>query len=91
MLHRIRDCCNNKQDQLSNVVAVYETFIGGKNIRNSQGGKGKSVVLCMVEKCGKLISYVVVDKKTKSLLPHIKENIKDNSDLMKDELFSYNS
>jgi len=91
MLHRIRECFNIKEDQLSNVVEVDETFIGGKNKPNQQGGKGKSVVLGMVERGGKLISKVVEDRKTKSLLPHIKENIKEDSDLMTDELLSYNS
>jgi transposase-like protein len=90
MLHRIRECFNIKTEQLSNEVEIDETFIGGR-IPNGQGGKGKSVVLGMVERSGKLISKVVPNRKTKTLLPIIKENVKENSVVNTDELLSYNS
>ena len=90
MLHRIRECFNIKTEQLQNEIEVDETFIGGRT-PNGQGGKGKTVVLGMVERSGKLISKVVENRKSKTLIPIIKENVKENSVINTDELLSYNS
>ena len=91
MLHRIRNCYNIQTEQLTNEVEIDETFVGGKNKPNCQGGKDKSIVFGMVERGGKFIGKVVPNRQTKSLLPHIKENIKENSNVMTDELLSYQS
>ena len=101
MLHRIRNCYGIETPILKNEVEVDETFIGGKskntNLKDGEkkpmgrSCKEKTPVLGMVERGGKLISKVVEDTKSKTLIPHILENVKENSEVMTDEWLSYKS
>ena len=101
MLQRIRNCFGIETEQLSGVVEVDETFIGGKyNNQNIKEGekrdqgrsvKQKTPVLGMVERGGKLIGKVVSDTKSKTLIPHIVQNIKGGVSVMTDEWMSYKS
>jgi transposase-like protein len=91
MLQRIRNCFGIKIEPLEGIVEVDETFIGGKMV-GGQGGKGKSIVMGMLERVsGKVISQVVPNRKSITLTPHITQNISPNSDIMTDEFLSYKS
>ncbi len=72
-------------------VEVDETYIGGKRHgKRGRGAEGKTPVLGMVERKGKIIAKVVSNVKGKTLLPIIKEKILDKSIVYTDELPSYN-
>lgn len=70
-------------------VEIDETYIGGYEA-GAVGGKGKTVVLGMKERGGKVMTRVVADRKMSSLLPVIAENVKLHTTIHTDELHSYN-
>lgn len=96
MLHRIRLAM---QDDLSGgnlggEVEVDETYIGGKarnmhaeRRRRTIGGanRGKTVVLGMLERGGKVRASVVPDRKRDTMRPIVGANVDEGSTLMTDE------
>lgn len=69
-------------------VEVDETFIGGK-AEGGQGGKGKIVVLGMMERNGDIITEVVPNRRSGTLLPAIRANVKQYTEIHTDELVAY--
>jgi len=69
-------------------VEVDETFVGGFE-NKAYGGKGKTVVMGMLEEGGDVISKVVPDRKEFTLFPIIAENIKAGTEIHTDEYRSY--
>lgn len=69
-------------------VEVDETFIGGK-MAGGQGGKGKQVVLGMLERNGDVVTEVVANRKSGTLMPLIKKHVKRHSEVHTDELIAY--
>ena len=69
-------------------VEVDETFIGGYK-RRGQGGKGKAVVFGMRQRGGDIVTRVVADRKSGTLLPHIDKFVKPYSNVHTDELIAY--
>lgn len=102
ILQRIRQCfkCENNH-KLSNEVEVDETYIGGRernkcnhNLNKNKGTQGRSVktkvpVLGMVERNGKLVSYIVPDTKSSTLTPNILQTIDFNTTIYTDEWKGY--
>jgi transposase len=70
-------------------VEIDETNIGGHK-EGGEGGRGKAIVLGMMERGGNVMTKVVADKKMNTLIPHIVENVKLHSTVHTDELRSYN-
>jgi transposase len=70
MGHKIREhmAAIDGDEPLSGTVQVDETYIGGYE-RNAQGGKGKAVLMGMLENAGRVITEVVPDRKMKTLIP----------------------
>ena len=68
-------------------VEVDETYLGGYE-RGGQGGKGKTTVLGMMDE-NEVITRVVPNVKRATLIPHIKDNVKEGSLVNTDELKSY--
>lgn len=100
MLHRIRYAMGMEPaEQLDGTVEIDETFVGGKeknkhaNKREggTQGGKGKSVVMGMVQRNGKLIAMQVPDAEKKTLLPIIHAAIAKGTTICSDEFPAYTS
>jgi transposase-like protein len=102
MLHRIRLAMQTKTFlRLSGEVEVDETFIGGKarNMHKSKrvskgikgtGASGKTPVMGMLERDGRVKAEVVPDIKAKTLHPRIKESVANGSAVYTDALNSYN-
>jgi transposase-like protein len=103
MLHRIRESLgettNNKIGGTNGgQVEIDETFVGGK-VRNmhksrrpkdaSQGGKGKAVVLGMLERGGKVRAKVIKDRTKINVAPVVKNHIADGSRVITDEFSVY--
>ncbi len=70
------------------VVEVDETFMGGYD-KGGFGGKGKTVVLGMRERDGHLTTRVVPDRKWDTLIPHIVEHVRPETEIHSDELHGY--
>lgn len=69
-------------------VQIDETFIGGV-AANAQGGKGKAVVLGMMETNGDIVTEVVPNRRSGTLLPIIKHHVRIHSEIHTDELIAY--
>jgi transposase-like protein len=102
MLHRIRLAMQTPTfSRLSGEVEVDETFVGGKarnmhkRDRERKGIKGaasagKTPVLGMIERGGRVKAEVVPNVKASTLRPRVKESIATGSSVYTDALPSYN-
>ena len=90
MLHKIRQYMAMENEQtLSGEVEIDETFVGGKNknrhkdkkVERCQGRsfKDKVPVFGILERGGKVIAKVVPNTQAKTLVPIIKEYVKEES------------
>lgn len=101
MLHRIREMLNDQDPSLmQGTVEVDETYVGGKNknrhahkkIDSTQGrsAKDKTPVVGMIERNGKVKTFVVQDTNADTLHNIVKSNIDANVTLITDAYRSYN-
>lgn len=101
MLHRIRLGMQDMTEggKLSGEVEVDETFIGGK-ARNMHAGKrkekiqgrgpsGKTVVMGMLQRGGKVRAAVIKDRDKPTLHGNVDANVEVGSNVFTDELVSY--
>ncbi|MCB2083345.1 MAG: IS1595 family transposase [Sphingomonadaceae bacterium] len=72
-------------------VEIDETLVGGATTGGGRGNyrSNKTVVLGMVERDGDIVTAVVPDVKRASLLPHIKQNVREGTLVHTDQLHSY--
>ena len=101
MLQRIRLAMQDGFDggKLKGQVEVDETFIGGKarnmhiakrkKVITGRGATGKTVVMGMLERGGKVKARVIAERDKKTLHAKIGENVEVGSHVMTDELISY--
>jgi transposase-like protein len=101
LLHRIRLAMQDDLSggNLGGEVEVDETFIGGKArnmhkdrkarvMKGKRGGAdagGKSIVLGMLQRQGKVIASVIPDRKNASIQPLVRGNVDPGSKIMSDE------
>ena len=80
-------------DPLSGHIEVDEAYIGGKDKTigrpTFKNGSKKTGVFGMVERNGDIITRVIPDSKTKTLMPHIVEHIEQGSTVSSDEFNVY--
>ncbi len=90
MSHKIREhmALVDGDGLLQGQVEVDETFIGGYK-PGAQGGRGKAIVMAMVEKDGEIVTEVIPDRSAKTLLPHIRDHIEKGSEVHTDEHLGY--
>jgi hypothetical protein len=102
MLHRIRVAMGGTDGGKiggNGPVEIDETFVGGKvkNMHNSrrvkslpyQGGKGKAIVLGMLERGGQVRAGLVESRLRKAIQPPIHENVEAGSYIITDEFSTY--
>ena len=98
MLQRLRYACDVPIDMMEGDIEMDEAYFGGKNkwrhwnkkIPNSQGrsGKGKISVFGALEKgSGRFFARVTSDTKMRTLVPIIKDKIKEGSNVNTDEWY----
>lgn len=69
-------------------VEIDETFVGGYKA-GGMGGVGKTVVLGMMERGGDVMTRVVPNRRSGTLLPVIRANVKPHTEVHTDELVAY--
>jgi transposase-like protein len=102
MLHRIRKAMTDVSgDKLggNGPIEADETFVGGKvkNMHKSRrvkgmnysAGNGKTIVMGMLERGGKVRAKVIADRKLNNMQPVLDDNIHPGSHLITDEHTNY--
>jgi hypothetical protein len=102
MLHRIRVAMGDDDGgKLGGFgpVEIDETFVGGKvkNMHKSRkvkglnyaAGGGKTIVMGMLERGGKVRAKIVKDRKMESMLPPVHENVRHGASIITDEHSTY--
>jgi transposase len=69
-------------------VEIDETYIGGFEA-GAHGGRGKTVVFGMMERGGDIVTTVVPNRRSGTLLPKILDNVKRHSTVHTDEFVAY--
>jgi transposase len=78
--------------KLSGHVEIDETYVGGyrrKQARGEAPGKGKTVVMGLVQRGGAFKGHVVPDNKKPTLLPHIFQDVAPGTTISTDTLAAY--
>lgn len=99
MLQRLREACStpDNQDKLRGVIEIDECFIGGKErnkherkkLKAGRGSVGKTAVLGMRERKGRVRAMVVQSTDIETIQPAIHANVEVNSTLLTDESTAY--
>jgi len=84
------------QDQdgelLNDIVEADETYIGGKQKgKRGRGAANKTPVIGIAERDGEVKAIVAENTKASTIIPFIKENVEQGSEVMTDEYLSYTS
>jgi transposase-like protein len=103
MLHRIRLVVQDSEGgaQLSGIVEADETFVGGKvknmhkdkkprGVSKSRGVAGKTIVLGMLERGGRVKAQVVADRTQAILHEQIGKHVEEGTNVVTDEWRPYN-
>jgi transposase-like protein len=87
---QIRGILTEDSGILTGKVEIDETYIGGKRSGpRGRGAAGKTIVMGMVERGGKVRAKVVPDVKARTLLPEIEANVLKDAVVYTDDLLSY--
>ena len=97
MLGRLREACGNDSKMLGGIVAVDETFVGGKErnkhkskkLKAGRGTVGKTPVMGMRERGGRVKAKVVPNTDAKTLQSAIHEHVATGSMLHTDDYGGY--
>jgi len=91
MFKQIRSMLEENHNNMSGPVEADETYIGGKRHgKRGRGAEGKTPIVGIVQRKGKLIATATSNVKATTLLPIIKEHVLPDAVIYTDELPSYN-
>lgn len=93
MAKQIRQLMQN-QDQdgemMCSIVEADETYVGGtRKGKRGRGAAGKTPVIGIVERGGEVKAIVTTDTKAATILPFLRENVEQGTQVMTDEYRSY--
>ena len=89
---QVRSLMERQPSLLGGTVEADETYVGGKGGHNKRGrgAENKTPVFGMVERKGDVIAKTVTNVKATTVMPLIRQNVEIGTNLMTDELASYN-
>jgi transposase len=91
MFKQIRSMLNEDVMNLLGEVEVDESYYGGRRRgKRGRGAAGKTIIMGVVERQGKVATQVVSNVQANTLLPIVKEKVLPDSLVYTDELPSYN-
>jgi len=92
MFRQIRSLLQSDNKPSSGEFEIDDTYIGGKRPgKRGRGAEGKTTVLGMVQRKGKVKALKTADLKRSTVYPLIKASIKPNSKVYTDEFHTYDS
>ncbi len=90
MCNLIRERLDEGHDPLSGKVEVDESYFGGRRPgKRGRGAAGKTPVVGMVERKGRIRAVAVTNTKANTLIPLIQETVKDGTIVYTDENWAY--
>jgi transposase-like protein len=97
ILHRLREACGGELEKLQGIVEVDEAFFGGKEankhkhkkLNAGRGSVGKTAVVGLRERGGRVIAHPVANTDKEALQGAILEHVEVGSQLMTDEATGY--
>lgn len=90
MFHQIRKMLTENDGTLFGKVEVDETYVGGKRHgKRGRGAAGKTIVMGLAERKGRVRAKVVPNVKAETLMPEIEVNVLRDVVVYTDDLASY--
>ncbi|MDD5313338.1 MAG: IS1595 family transposase [Dehalococcoidia bacterium] len=91
MFNQIRRLLTDNADIFTGEVEVDETYIGGhrKHCKTGRGAPGKTAVVGIAQRQGKIVSNVVTDVSRYTVMPLIKKNVAKHTMIYTDEFVTY--
>ncbi len=90
MFKQIRTLLSEESSIFTGEVEIDETYVGGaRHGTRGRGAQGKTVVVGLVQRKGKVMASVVPDAKRSTITPMINRNISKNTIIYTDEFPTY--
>lgn len=91
MCNLIRSSLAEGLNPFTGTVEVDETYVGGRRPgKHGRGAKGKTIVLGMAQRKGRLQTQVIANIRARAVIPVIRQHVKPGSTIYTDELNTYN-